>query len=74
MLKKVIKDCLHCKRLCTKPISPLMGDLPYDRIQLVNHNFIAPKLTTLDLFSQSHQGEQDQQQEKRNGGEHCPLV
>ena len=34
MLKEVIKDCLHCKRLLTKPIPPLMGDLPYNRIQI----------------------------------------
>ena len=33
LLKKVIKDCLHCKRLRTKPIPPIMGDLPYDRIE-----------------------------------------
>ena len=32
LLKKVIKDCLHCKRLRTKPIPPLMSDLPFDRI------------------------------------------
>ena len=34
LLKKVIKDCLHCKRLRTKPIPPIMGDLPYDRIEI----------------------------------------
>ena len=34
LLKKVIKDCLHCKRLRTKPIPPLMGDLPYERTEI----------------------------------------
>ena len=34
MLKKLIKDCLRCKRLHTKPISPLMIELPYDRIEI----------------------------------------
>ena len=34
LLKKVIKDCLYCKRLRTKPIPPLMGDLPYNRIEI----------------------------------------
>ena len=28
LLKKVIQDCLHGKRLRTKPIPPVMGDLP----------------------------------------------
>ena len=34
MLEKVIKDCLHFKRLLTKPIPFLMGDLLYDRIEI----------------------------------------
>ena len=34
LLKKVIKDCLYCKRLRTKPTPPLMGDLPHDRIEI----------------------------------------
>ena len=34
MLKEVVKDCLHYKRLLTKPIPPLMGGLPYNRIQI----------------------------------------
>ena len=34
MLKKVIKDCLHGKRLRTKPIPPVTGDLPYGRIEI----------------------------------------
>ena len=34
MLEKVIKDCLHFKRLRTKPIPFLMGDLPYNRIEI----------------------------------------
>ena len=33
LLKKVIKDCLHYKRFHTKPIPPLMGDLPYNRTE-----------------------------------------
>ena len=44
MLKKVIKDCLHCKRLRTKPISPLMGDLPYDRIEIGQPQFYSTKI------------------------------
>ena len=51
LLKKVIKDCLHYKRLRTKPIPPLMSDLPYDRIELVNRHSITAELTTLELFS-----------------------
>ena len=74
LLKKVIKDCLHCKRLRTKPIPPLMSDLPYDRIEIGQPLSITQELTTLDLFSQSNQGEQDQQWEKLNDGEHCLLV
>ena len=34
LLKKVIKVCLHCKKLRTRPILPLMSDLPYDRIEI----------------------------------------
>ena len=34
LLKKVIKDCLHGKRLRTKPIPPVTGDLPYGRIEI----------------------------------------
>ena len=34
LLKKVIKDCLHCKRIRTEPIPPLMCDLPYARIEI----------------------------------------
>ena len=70
LLKKVIKDCLHYKRLRTKPIPPLISDLPYDRIELVNRHSITAELTTLELFSWSNLGEQDWQQEKRNRGEH----
>ena len=33
MLKKVIKDGLHGKRLCTKLIPSLRRDLPYDIIE-----------------------------------------
>ena len=51
-----------------------MSDLPYDRIEIGQPLSITQELTTLDLFSQSNQGEQDQPQEKRNGGEHCLLV
>ena len=47
LLKKVIKDCLHCKRLWTKPIPPLMGDLPYDIIETGQPSFYK---TRIDYF------------------------
>ena len=34
LLKKVIKDGLHCKRLHTKPIPPLVGDLTNGRMEI----------------------------------------
>ena len=46
-LKKVIKDCLHCKRLRTKPIPPLMSELPYDRIEIGQLQFYN---TGIDYF------------------------
>ena len=42
--------------------------------KLVNRHSITQELTSFDLFLQSNQGEQDQQREKRNGGDQCLLV
>ena len=74
MLKKVIKDCLHCKRLRTKPIPPLMGDLPYDRREIgpppfynTGIDYFGPILTTQSRRTRSTTG-------KIKGGEHCLLV
>ena len=47
MLKKVIKDCLDCKRLRTKLIPPLMGYLPYDRKKIGQPPFYS---TRIDYF------------------------
>lgn len=34
LLKKVLTECLYCKRQRAKPMAPLMGDLPEDRIEI----------------------------------------
>ena len=34
LLKMAINKCLLCKRFCTELVPPLMGDLPYDRIEV----------------------------------------
>ena len=47
LLKKAIKDFLYCKRLRTKPIPPLMGDLPYDRMEISQPPFYN---TGIDYF------------------------
>ena len=74
MLKKVMKDCLHCKRLRTKPIPPLMGDLPYEIGQPPFCNtgidYFGPVLTKQSRRTRSTTGKN----KKRSGGEVCLLV
>ena len=50
LLKMVIKDFLHCKRLHTKPIAPLMVDLPCDRIKSGQPPFYNTRIDYFELI------------------------
>ena len=48
VIRRVIKDCMHCRRKFAKPQEQVMADLPFARLQLNTHPFAC---TGVDYFS-----------------------
>ena len=46
-VRRVIKDCMHCRRKFAKPQEQVMADLPFARLQLNTHPFACAEMDLL---------------------------